>query len=175
MQLTITHVTAYDYDEPVHYALQKLRLIPRTGHGQNVLEWETTIVGGEKQLMFDDLFVNHTELVKVNSGATRIEITSRGVVEVEDRSGVIGQHAGFAPLWLFQDATPMTAAGNKVRQLAARVRAEAEDADDVTTLHHLSRKILSLVKYETGRTTSDTPPKWRCRPGTASARTTATS
>lgn len=156
MKLSITHVTTYDYDAPVHYALQQLRLIPRTGHGQKVVEWSSAIEGGQKQLTFDDQFVNHTELVKVDPGATRVEIVSRGVVEIEDRNGVIGAHSGFAPLWLFKEATPLTAAGNNIRKLAARVRGEAEKLNDIETLHALSAEISALVRYEIGRTDSST-------------------
>lgn len=156
MKLTIQHQTTYNYEEPVHYALQKLRLIPRTGHGQTVLNWQTEISGGEKQLTFDDLFVNHTELVKVTPGATRIEITSIGEVEVKNLNGVIGKHAGFAPLWLFENPTPLTAAGNNIRKLAASVRNATEGHDDIARLHHLSQEILSLVIYETGQTDSTT-------------------
>ncbi|MQQ08348.1 transglutaminase family protein [Epibacterium sp. SM1979] len=156
MKLTITHKTTYDYDTPVHYALQKLRLIPRTGHGQTVLNWQTEINGGEKQVTFDDQFVNHTELVKVTPGTTRIEIISTGEVEVHNQNGVIGQHNGYAPLWLFEEATAMTAAGNQIRHLASLVRQETADLDDVARLHHLSKAILSRVTYETGQTDSTT-------------------
>ncbi|MEQ9695637.1 transglutaminase family protein [Shimia sp. SDUM112013] len=156
MKLSITHITTYSYDAPVHYALQQLRLVPRTGHGQSVLTWDTEITGGQKQLMFEDQFVNHTELVKVDPGTDRIEIVSRGVVEVEDRNGVVGSHSGFAPLWLFEDATALTAPGNNVRHLAASIREETEGFDDIPRLHALSARIADQVTYETGRTDSDT-------------------
>ncbi len=155
--LSITHVTTYTYDAPVFYALQQLRLIPRTGHGQRVLKWNSTVTGGTKQLFFTDQFVNHSELVRVDSGASRVEIVSEGVVEVEDRQGVIGrQTAGFAPLWLFEESTPRTAAGNNVRHLAAQVRQETEDASEIDRLHHLSRAIAEAVRYEKGQTDSET-------------------
>lgn len=156
MKLAITHVTTYDYDTPVFYALQQLRVIPRSGHGQTVLEWDSAIEGGQKQLRFDDPFVNHTELVKVDPGQRRIQITSRGVVEVEDRAGVVGTHSGFAPLWLFREPTPLTALGNTVRQLAAKVRDETEGLEDILRLHTLSAEVLAAVSYETGRTNSQT-------------------
>ncbi|MDO6797498.1 transglutaminase family protein [Shimia thalassica] len=156
MKLTITHVTTYRYDTPVHYALQQLRLIPRSGHGQTVVEWESFINGGEKQAVFEDQFVNQTELVKVDPGATEVEITSKGIVEVEDRHGVVGGHSGFAPLWLFKCPTPLTAAGNHIRQLAARIRHETTEMDEITRLHFLSSLILEAVTYETGETDSTT-------------------
>lgn len=156
MKLSITHETIYDYDAPVHYALQKLRLIPRSGHGQQVLNWQTEIIGGEKQLMFDDLFINHTELVKVTKGVTQIRTISSGEVELENINGVIGRHAGYAPLWLFENATPLTAAGNNIRKLAAKVRNATEGQDDIARLHALSQEIAAHVAYETGRTDSGT-------------------
>lgn len=156
MKLSITHVTTYSYDTPVHYALQQLRLIPRSGHGQTVLDWDCAIKGGQKQLIFDDAFVNHTELVKVDPGETRIEIISRGHVEVEDRSGIVGSHSGFTPLWLFRGFTPLTTPGKALRQMATRLRQDGTDMDEVAFLHFISAEIAGAVVYETGRTNSQT-------------------
>ncbi|KAJ56137.1 transglutaminase [Actibacterium mucosum KCTC 23349] len=156
MKLGITHVTTYTYDQPVHYALQQLRLIPRSGHGQKVVEWASEIFGGTKQLSFDDQFINHTELVKVDPGATRIEIVSKGIVETEDRNGIVGDHSGFAPLWLFKAPTSMTAAGNNVRQMAANLRADAGEMGDLDRLHTMSRMIADKVAYTLGHTDSTT-------------------
>jgi transglutaminase-like putative cysteine protease len=152
MRLKITHVTTYSYDEPVFYALQQLRLTPRSGHGQTVLNWSSTISGGRKQLSFDDQFVNHTELVKVDEGVRTIEIVSSGEVEVNDQNGIIGQHGGFAPVWLFKASTPMTAAGPNLRQLAREVKSEAAAGNVLDLLHALSARIAQDVRYETGRT-----------------------
>lgn len=154
--ISIRHVSTYSYDQPVIYALQQLRLNPRTGHGQSVREWRTLVDGGSKQISFDDHFRNHTELVIVDPGASRIEIVSEGVVEIADNHGVIGAHVGFAPLWLFEQATALTAAGNQVRHLAARVRDAAEDMDEIETLHALSAEITKAVRYETGHTDAET-------------------
>ncbi|MBJ6371093.1 transglutaminase family protein [Sedimentitalea arenosa] len=156
MQLKISHVTTYTYDEPVHYALQQLRLTPRSGHGQTVLQWESTVTGGTKQASFDDQFVNHTELVKVDEGAQKIEIVSQGLVDVIDHQGVIGQHRGYAPLWLFEGPTEMTAPGPGLRQFARGFKAEAGGEDTLTQMHALSARIVEAVRYETGRTDMST-------------------
>jgi transglutaminase-like putative cysteine protease len=155
-RLSIRHVTRYSYDKPVHYALQQLRLTPRNGNGQSVLDWTCTIKGGTSQVAFDDHFLNHTELVRVDTGATEIEIISEGTVEVEDTGGVIGQHRGYAPLWLFEQTTKMTTPGPKTRALAKQARAADPEATDVSLLHALSAKILELVTYEIGSTHSKT-------------------
>ncbi|MCB1366853.1 MAG: transglutaminase family protein [Rhodobacteraceae bacterium] len=157
MRLSIIHVTTYSYDQPVHYALQQLRLVPRSGHGQTVLSWRSTITGGAKQVEFEDQFVNLTELIKLDPGTTRIEIRSEGVVEVEDTHGVIGTHKGFAPLWLFEAATPMTTPGPAIRALVRQMKAEHGEGDTLAQLHGLSTMILSQVGYLSGRTDSATP------------------
>ncbi len=155
-RLNIRHVTTYSYDQPVHYALQQLRLTPRTGPGQTVLEWQTTITGGAKQVSFDDHFVNHTDLVKVDAGATQVEIVSEGVVEVEDKAGVIGKHRGYSPLWLFQGESAQTKPGSQIRALAQKVEANRGTMDDIALLHHLSAEIAEQVSYTIGSTDSDT-------------------
>lgn len=156
MKLKVTHVTTYTYDVPVFYALQQLRLIPRTGHGQHVVNWATSITGGSKQAVFDDHLGNHTELVLVDDGATRIEIISEGQAETDDNlAGVIGRHTGYAPLWFFEAATPRTMPGSTIRQLARQFpKADANGVLD--QLHALSRDIHETVAYETGKTDSDT-------------------
>ncbi|MDF1717359.1 MAG: transglutaminase family protein [Antarcticimicrobium sp.] len=156
MRLKITHVTTYTYDTPVEYALQQLRLIPKSGHGQGVISWSSSITGGTKQVSFDDLFSNHTELVVVDPGATRIEIVSEGDVEIEDRGGVLGRHGGPAPLWLFREATPLTAPGTGLRRLASGLRAAFDDFTGIEPLHALSSEVAAAVAYETGRTDSGT-------------------
>ena len=79
------------YDTPAHYALQQLRLTPRTGPGQTVLSWKTTITGGAEELSFEDQFNNTVTLLRCNSDAERIEILCEGVVEIEDNGPGISQ------------------------------------------------------------------------------------
>ena len=60
MRLSISHTTTYRFEEPVDYALQQLRLTPRAGHGQTVIEWGCDIAGGARQAVFEDQFSNTT-------------------------------------------------------------------------------------------------------------------
>lgn len=165
MQLKITHTTTYDYDTPVSYALQQLRLTPRSTAGQKILDWDTQITGATRQLGFDDQYGNVTDLVKADPGTTRIEIVSQGTVEVTTADGVIGKHRGLTPLWLFENATPMTAPGPLVQALADAVMAETEGADPLDRLHALSARIGAQVAYESGRTDSDTTAEGALRAG----------
>ncbi len=66
MHLKISHTTEYHYDEPVQYALQRLRLTPITGVGQTVLGWQTLVDGAAMEVSYDDHFGNRVHLVSVD-------------------------------------------------------------------------------------------------------------
>ena len=153
MRLRISHKTTYSYDTPVHYALQQLRLRPRTGHGQNVVEWTSEISGATRQVSFEDQFANQTDLLLADDGTTHIEIHCEGIVETTDTAGVIGRHKGFAPLWLFLNDTPRTKPGPELRKL---VRDFDTDEDPLARMHRLSALIHDTVTYDIGKTDSAT-------------------
>ena len=98
MRLKIRHQTSYEYDTPVQYGLQQLRLRPKTSAGQSILDWELQIEGGRLQLDFEDQHCNHVDLVSVEPGQQQVHIVCAGEVETGNNSGVIGRHQGFAPL-----------------------------------------------------------------------------
>ena len=61
--LKIHHTTRYRFDDPVVYGLQQLRKTPKSTHQQRVLTWETEVVGGRKELAFEDHHNNIVELL----------------------------------------------------------------------------------------------------------------
>lgn len=150
MKLTIEHTTTYRYDQPVSYALQKLRLTPKSRVGHEVVSWETIITGGSKQAVYDDHHANLVELVSFDTGQTEFSVQSKGVVVTTDNHGVIGQNKGFVPLWLFQRSTELTKIGNGLKHL---LKGFSIDPDDqVSSLHALSALVLENVSYEVGAT-----------------------
>ncbi|MCU4653813.1 transglutaminase family protein [Roseibacterium sp. SDUM158016] len=154
MRLKILHTTTYHFDQPVPYGLQQLRLIPKSRAGQAVVEWKMDIEGGVEQLQFNDHHQNRVSLLSFDPGATSIVVHCEGEVETADLHGVIGKHAGFAPLWLFGRSTELTRAGPNVRRLAKGLREEHDE--DIPRLHALIRRILDEIPYEIGTTNSDT-------------------
>lgn len=155
MPLTISHTTTYRFEEPAVYGLQQLRLTPksRPGH-QTVTRWEMHVEGGQLETSFEDQHSNHVSLVSFSPGAREIRVLCNGEVEVEDTAGVVGKHAGYAPLWFFQRTTALTQAGEKVRALIDGL--ETEEPEHLPRLHALSARILDAVPYIIGRTTADT-------------------
>ncbi|WP_093993403.1 transglutaminase family protein [Flavimaricola marinus] len=152
MRLKISHKTTYDYDEPVTYALQQLRLTPKSRGAQTVLDWTTTVTGGSKELSFEDAHRNTVDLISSNPGTTQIEVLCEGEVEVHDNAGITGPHAGFMPLWMFERVTRSTKPGPLARKF---VGALPDDDNPLNRLHALSQAIHDAVPYETGASEVD--------------------
>jgi transglutaminase-like putative cysteine protease len=153
MRLAITHRTRYDFDEPVVHALQRLRLTPKHTSGQTIVEWSMHLTGAHRQLEYDDHNCNTTTLVSVDPGTTQVEIECRGVVETDDRMGMMGRHSGHLPIWHFIGQTPLTKPGPAMKSLMSGMDGKGKR---LAMLHDLSSRILSVVGYEKGQTDSET-------------------
>jgi len=147
MRLLIRHVTTYDYDAPVSWGLQQLRMTPKGHRSQRVAAWSIAIEGGRRELVFEDHHRNTVELVSFEPGATRLSLTCEGEVEVDDTVGVLGPHGGFAPLWIFERATPRTRAGAGCRRIVQTVEGEARP---LLRLHDLSEAVAVAVPWTDG-------------------------
>jgi len=153
MRLAIRHVTEYSLEERAHFVLQETRMRPQAHAGQQVLEWRVELEGGSLEASFDDHHGNRVMLFSL-FGAERARLVCEGIVEVSDRAGVVGPHRGFAPLWLYQRETALTAAGAGVRAIIADMPRDGEDT--LATLHRLNAAVSSAVRYTIGQTEVET-------------------
>ena len=149
MRLWIKHTTRYHFEEPLRFALQQIRMTPRTNSAQSIVSWETRATGGTKELAFIDHHRNVTELIACGKGTTELEIVSEGEVELQDMSGVVGRHMGPAPLWLYRRGSPLTEAKAGVKGLVRAIGTEGGERG-LGRLHALSESIRDKVGYETG-------------------------
>ncbi|MAC79511.1 MAG: transglutaminase [Rhodobacteraceae bacterium] len=151
MLLKISHTTSYRYDHPVPYALQQLRLRPKSRPEQHVISWDVTVEGGRREVSFDDEHANRVDLISFEPGVETIVITCQGEVEVVDTNGVVGKHTGFTPIWLFQRSTRLTKPGSGLRALMSDFQ---KPEGDLALLHGLSDHILDKVPYSTEQKSS---------------------
>ncbi len=142
--LRISHKTTYQYEDPVDYALQQLRLTPKTRPGQKVLNWNTKLIGAKPELGFEDAHANYVQLISFIPGSRTISLECSGEVEVRNMNGIFGDHLGFMPLWMFERATALTKPGPLVHDL---VQGLSHDDTDLGKLHSLSAAILDKVAY----------------------------
>ncbi|MBL8584268.1 MAG: transglutaminase family protein [Rhizobiaceae bacterium] len=153
MRLKITHRTEYNYEQPVPYTLQRVRLMPASGSTQTVQSWDLDVEGAREEVRFVDHLGNDTRLYSITDGPTQMAIVARGEVDTRDTAGVYGRHLGFAPLWLFQRETPLTAAGERVHALAEEL---GEGGSEIDRLHRLMAAVAGKVMYQAGATDTAT-------------------
>ncbi|MEO1638204.1 MAG: transglutaminase family protein [Pseudomonadota bacterium] len=153
MQLKIRHTTTYRYDQPVDYALQKVRLTPRASGFQAISDWSVTCVGGRIETEYDDHFGNHVDLVNVDLGATEVAITAQGTVTTQDVAGIVPHNKNSGPLWLYLQQTRATEASAAIKALVVDL---AKADDRIAAMHVLSADILTAVPYQVGSTHSHT-------------------
>ena len=155
MRLRVEHTTSYQYDAPVSYALQQLKLMPKDRPGQQrVIDWTIDVEGGEQQLHYTDHHGNGVDLIGVAGGARELVIRCHGEVELETWDGVIGPHRGAMPLWTFLRPTALTRAGRQVRALAAQLG--RDHASEIERAHALSALIIDRLAYRIGMTDAET-------------------
>lgn len=153
MQLQISHTTTYNFEQPVDYALQKVRLRPQTTHLQEIVDWDLSVDGGKSETGYVDHYGNHVALISVTPGVQSVSITASGTVETQDASGVFGKRYGYAPLWHFKQATDATAAGAQVASIAKML---SGSSDPLQAMHDMSAAILKATPYKIGVTAADT-------------------
>jgi transglutaminase-like putative cysteine protease len=150
MRLRIAHTTRYEFSRPVSHGLQRLRLTPKSTQGQRVIDWDMQLIGGAKQVEYEDHNHNRTVLVSVDPGVAAVEVHCEGTVVTADSSGVIGQHSGHMPLWAFLSQSALTRPGPKVRAIMAGL--DVPRGDDLALLHRLSALVRNAVTYFPGET-----------------------
>ena len=90
MRLYIRHTTRYGFSQPVTHGLQRLRLTPKSSHGQAVKDWTMDFDGVRLEAEYDDHHRNRTTLVSAEPGTTAVTVVCSGTVDTADSSGVTG-------------------------------------------------------------------------------------
>ena len=163
MRLSISHLTKYEYDKPVHYALQQVRLTPKSEASQNVLTWNLSVEGGRKELEFSDQHQNLVTLISLHEEQSEISIHCKGEVETIAQGGIAGQQYGDTPLWYFKRSTALTKPGEQIRDVVESLTDHARD--DLTRVHALSGLVMKALSYEKGRTNAQTTAEEALRAG----------
>ena len=154
MHLAIRHVTSYSFSEPATRGLQRLRLRPKSSHGQQVLDWTMELQGARLEAEYEDENNNRAALISIVPGVAELTIACSGLVATTDNAGIVGPHLGYMPLWRFRAQTPLTQPGPKIRALVSRL--EPDNKRSLPLLHELSDAVLAAVRYETGHTDAKT-------------------
>ncbi|MFM9937751.1 MAG: transglutaminase domain-containing protein [Novosphingobium sp.] len=157
MRLSVDHTTHYRFSAPVSRGLQRLRLTPKMSNGQSIAHWSIQLEGARREVEYDDENANHVTLIAFEPGVNEVTIRCEGVVDTNDKSGIVGHHSGYLPIWHFRQQTDLTAPGPRVRTLLASLTSGLGGKQDtLERLHTLSALVRGSVAYAAGHTDATT-------------------
>lgn len=158
MRIAVTHASHCQFENPARHGLQRLRLRPRDGAAQRVLDWSMQVEGGVIEAEYVDHNGNSVDLLRVLPDAERVTITCGGLVEtVEDTVGVAGPHAGDMPLWSYRKHTALTRPGPAIAGLVQGLAPAGEAGDRaLDSLHRLAERIAAYLTHARGQTEAGT-------------------
>lgn len=118
MLLQIRHETRYEYQEPVSYSIQALKLTPRADPGQRVMNWRVLVPGDRLEQV--DPFGNLTHIVTLETPHRALSIIVEGVAEIDDDSPLMPPDTGGLSPLAYLAPTSLTRPSTAVRELAER-------------------------------------------------------
>ncbi len=148
MRISVRHKTRYRYDTPLANAMQQLRLTPKDSSGQRVVEWSIDAPGISRATTYTDAFGNIVHMVSSHEVTEDVEIIASGVIDTEDKAGVVAEERDEAPERIYTRFTPVTQANQAIRRLGAI----AEQKDKIAGFHELMHAIREKVAYQVGVT-----------------------
>lgn len=161
MRISIGHVSRYVYSEPTKYSILALRLTPPTFQGQRVVEWRVSAPGIDAAKAFRDGFGNMVQLTTCTEEHCESLIIAKGVVETEDRAGVVRGFSDPAPIRVYRRQTAKTAATDEIRALCRAAGAKL----DIRGMHNLMHAVRDAVEYRIGATNAHTTAAEALRDG----------
>jgi transglutaminase-like putative cysteine protease len=154
MQLSIRHVTTYNYARPARGLIQLLRATPASFAGQNVLDWRIDVDCDARLREGRDGYGNVTHMLYVDRPTERLSVSVGGRVLTEDRAGIVHGLPHDLPPQVFHRSTPLTEAGPAIVALAQATAAGPDPA--LGRLHNLNRLLHETMIFETMTTGTGT-------------------
>ena len=148
MQLHIRHATRYQYEHPVKYTIQSLKLTPRQDGRQRLVSWRISAPG--RRIEQTDAHGNITHLMTYEEPHREVAIVVSGIVDTSHDPGpVVAEEGTLAPL-AYLSPTPLTRADERLRSFARE--AVAGSGDLSARLERLAAELHSKIRYVRGVT-----------------------
>ncbi len=93
MLIEVRHVTTYHYETPAVIRSRACASRPPSFDGQEVMSWSIVAPGFDKHVEFRDCFGNLAHLGHERTSTTAWSSRASGVVETEDRCGIVRRRA----------------------------------------------------------------------------------
>jgi transglutaminase-like putative cysteine protease len=151
MLLSVWHSTVYRYATEVARSTQYIRLSPRAGPRQRIVDWHLELPA--PAVTMTDAFDNLTHVLTLDVAHQQIRIVARGRVEVDDADD--GEPAGRINPRVFLRSTPLTEPDDAILAFLEPLRAMVRSRPllGVTDLMHA---LIDRMPYEKGHTSVET-------------------
>ncbi len=149
MRLGIRHETVYRYDPPPQQLALRLRLFAVDNEMQRIEAWSVRVNGAEVAPLLTNSFGDREALWRAPEPPERVEVSVEGMVETEDRAGMLGRWPPHRPA-VFLRHSPLTGPEGGIAGFARRA-GEGEDGL-LPRLHRLNGAVAEAVAYRPGAT-----------------------
>jgi len=147
MKLHIRHETHYQYEAPVSYSIQMLKLTPRTEPGQRIVTWQVHAPGDRLEQV--DAYGNLMQVVTLEQPHREMRIVVEGIAEIDVAAAPGHDPCPLSPL-AFLAPTALTQPNAALRDLAER--SLGKHPASIRTLLDLVAGVGEAVAYEPGVT-----------------------
>ncbi|CAK9888154.1 MULTISPECIES: transglutaminase family protein [Pseudomonas] len=148
MRLTISHETAYHYEDQVRASIQYLRLTPHDSERQQVLSWQLDLPRPVRAQL--DPFGNILHVLSLEEPHSDLVIAARGLVAIDESREA--EHELQSPL-PFLRFTRLTEADEALRSFASQ---QCRKRRDRSALIELMNALNQRMAYRPGSTAVDT-------------------
>ena len=150
MRLSVRHLTHFEYDTRVDYAVQRLLLTPQSFASQKVESWHITAPGVDKALSYVDGFGNLVHLVTSTNINNGFDVIAEGIIERSDMQGRVEGLKELTPIAIYKRQTASTFPSDEMLQLCNSYAIVG--LKGLALLHGLMRVIHDKVTYLVGVT-----------------------
>ena len=116
MRLAVSHITHFEYDSRVDYAVQRLLLTPQSFASQRVESWRIKAPGIDNALNYLDGFGNRVHLVTSMNIDGAFDVVAEGIVECSDAQGRVEGISELAPKAIYLRQTGSTYPSQEMQQ-----------------------------------------------------------
>ncbi|MEP6882975.1 MAG: transglutaminase family protein [Dokdonella sp.] len=153
MRLEVRHRTQYRYAEAALRVTQALRLWPAAVDGMKVFEWRVLVDDRLINTVTTDGFANPVATHTTDGAVDGVRIDVHGLVEIEDRQGVVSGTVERLPGRFFLIETPLTHIDSSIRAMVAELPSESEP---IARMHALCNHVRDRLDYLPGQTDAET-------------------
>ena len=148
MRIVVRHRTVYNYDHPIRYSTQYLRLTPRSNPSQRIIRWN--VEGQGRLTPWADGFGNQAHTLVCDEIVSQIAVSANGIVETTDLNGVLPDD-GVLPIKVFLRPTPLTHADAEIREFVGQFR-DLASTNPLEAAHAVSHLLIERIVYTEGST-----------------------